>query len=281
MATLQRGDSGPAVAALQSALAAKGFDAGPADGDFGPGTETALKEFQSSRGLSPDGIAGPDVAVALGLAPPPEPFVSPIPEVTAEIVSQMCPGAPMTNIRTHLPFVLNELISQQLADKQMVLMAVGTIRAETGVFAPIDEGVSHFNTPPGGPNFSLYDGLQRLGNTQPGDGARFKGRGFVQLTGRFNYTKFSPVIGLADQLVQNPDLASDPQTAALLLAAFLKDHESQIRTALAGNDLTQARKLVNGGSNGLSEFEAAYNRGDSLLPDILTVPGAKSFSTTS
>jgi hypothetical protein len=89
----------------------------------------------------------------------------------------MCPGAPRINIEMHLPHVLTALIELELADKHMVLMAIGTIRAETGSFAPISEGVSHFNTPPGGPAFSLYDG--RLGNTQPGDGALFKGRGFV------------------------------------------------------------------------------------------------------
>src|ERR1700722_1230351 len=132
-----------------------------------------------------------------------------------------------------------------MADKDMVLMAIGTIRAETGSFAPISEGVSHFNTAPGGPDFGLYDGRAMLGNTQPGDGARFKGRGFVQLTGRLNYTKFSPVIGLGGRLIENPELANDPQIAAQLLAEFLKDKEAQIRAALAADDLTEARKLVN------------------------------------
>ena len=44
-----------------------------------------------------------------------------------------------------------------------------------------------------GAPFALYD--DRLGN-QPGDGARFKGRGFVQLTGRYNYAKYGPVVGV-------------------------------------------------------------------------------------
>jgi len=152
----------------------------------------------------------------------------------------------------------------------MVLMAIGTIRAETGSFAPISEGVSHYNTAPGGPDFGLYEGLQRLGNNQPGDGARFKGRGFVQLTGRYNYTKYSAAIGRGDQLVQNPELANDPTIAADLLADFLKDHETQIRASLAAGDLAEARKLVNGGSNGLADFEAAYNLGNTLLPNPLT-----------
>jgi putative chitinase len=170
-----------------------------------------------------------------------------------------------------LPRVLNALVPSQLADRQMVLMALGTIRAETGRFAPISEGVSHFNTAPGGPDFGLYDGLTSLGNTEPGDGARFKGRGFVQLTGRANYQKFGEVIGLGNQLIENPELANDPDTAGALLAGFLKHHESQIRTALGTSNLALARQLVNGGSHGLADFEDAYRTGDALLPEELTV----------
>lgn len=266
METMRIGSSGADVSALQSALAARGFNPGAADGAFGPATASALKAFQSSAGLTADGIAGPATAAALGLVDTPA-IDSPIPAVTVDIVCRMCPGAPRANIEANLPNVLNALIAPQLADKQMVLMAIGTIRAETGSFAPISEGVSRFNTPPGGPDFQLYDG--RLGNNQPGDGARFKGRGFVQLTGRSNYATYSQAIGLGDQLLQNPDLANDPKIAADLLAAFLKDHENRIRAALAASDLATARKQVNGGTNGLAEFTAAYNAGQGLLPDPL------------
>jgi len=273
METLRLGSSGADVTALQNALAAKGFDPGAADGIFGSGTEAAVRAFQASASLSVDGVAGPHTTAALDLVEPPPAISSPIPAVTVDVVSRMCPGAPRTNIQTHLPFVLSALIEPKLVDRSMVLMAIGTIRAETGSFAPISEGVSGFNTPPGGPDFALYEGLQRLGNSQPGDGARFKGRGFVQLTGRFNYTHYSNAIGLGAQLVQNPELANDPKIAADLLAGFLKDHEAQIRAALATGNLIQARKLVNGGSNGLADFEAAYNQGVALLPDKLIVGG--------
>jgi putative chitinase len=270
MGVLRIGISGPDVAALQAALARHGFDPGGADGNFGPGTERAVKAFQGQAGLAPDGVVGPETAAALGLTEIPS-VSSMLPDVTVGIVSRMCPGAPIANIATHLPRVLNALVPSQLADRQMVLMALGTIRAETGRFAPISEGVSHFNTAPGGPDFGLYDGLTSLGNTEPGDGARFKGRGFVQLTGRANYQKFGEVIGLGNQLIENPELANDPDTAGALLAGFLKHHESQIRTALGTSNLALARQLVNGGSHGLADFEDAYRTGDALLPEELTV----------
>jgi len=278
METLRIGSSGADVVALQNALAAKGFNPGGADGSFGPGTESAVKAFQASAGLPADGVAGFQTLTALGLVSFPS-VVSMLPEVTVEIASQMCPGAPLANIAAHLPFVLNSLVAPQLADKQMVLMAIGTIRAETGSFAPISEGVSQFNTPPGGPNFALYDGRASLGNTQLGDGARFKGRGYVQLTGRANYQRYSQLIGLGAGLIDNPELANDSKVAADLLACFLKDHEPTIRSALSAGNLAEARKQVNGGTHGLADFSAAYNTGNSLLPDTLTVVPAPGSGT--
>jgi peptidoglycan L-alanyl-D-glutamate endopeptidase CwlK len=113
--------------------------------------------------------------------------------------------------------------------------------------------------------------MTRLGNQGPPDGANFKGRGFVQITGRYNYTKFSPLLGMGDTLVQNPDLANDPDIAARILAAFLSAEANHIRQALQNHDLTTARKLVNGGTNGLADFTDAYQRGQGLIPDPVQV----------
>jgi len=52
--------------------------------------------------------------------------------------------------------------------------------------------------------------------------------------------------------------------AAQLLASFLKLNEEKIRAALAAGDLKEARRLVNGGTNGLEEFEAAYQTGRAI-----------------
>jgi peptidoglycan L-alanyl-D-glutamate endopeptidase CwlK len=79
----------------------------------------------------------------------------------------------------------------------MVLVALGTIRAEAATFQPVEEIVSPFNTSKGGQPFDKYDNRRDLGNLGPPDGARFKGRGFVQLTGRANYESFSKAIGLS------------------------------------------------------------------------------------
>lgn len=191
--------------------------------------------------------------------------------VTPEIVKQTFPAATqIAKIRANLPFVLAGLRARQLGDRAMVLMSISTIRAETEGFVPIDEGKSSGNTQPfpGGAAFNLYEpGMPkgvRLGNTVPGDGAKFKGRGYIQLTGRENYTRIGLQVGAG--LVSNPALANDPALAGLILAQFLKNKESAIRAALAQDDLREARRLVNGGNHGFDRFEDTYNQGLNILP---------------
>jgi putative chitinase len=193
--------------------------------------------------------------------------------VTPEKVRQMfVPATKLSNIRRHLPDVLAGLQSRDLTDRDMLLMALATIRAETEGFVPISEGESQHNTDK--TPFDLYDaGTTKgaiLGNTQPGDGPRFRGRGFVQLTGRENYTRIGDQMGV--DLVVSPELANNSAIAGAILAQFLLNKESAIREALGANDLKKARKLVNGGSHGLDRFKDAFAKGLTLFPASLVSP---------
>jgi hypothetical protein len=183
---------------------------------------------------------------------------------TPERVAALFPGARREAIEAHLPLVLEALAAEGLADPPMVLAALATIRAETAGFLPIDEAVSAWNTPPDGPPYSLYDHRADLGNRGPGDGAAYRGRGFVQLTGRDNYRRIGQRLGI--DLEANPELAQEPRTAARILAAFLRQQEPRLRAALASDDLAAARRVVNGGSHGLEAFTSAYRAGQALLP---------------
>ncbi len=267
--SLQQGDSGDDVKTLQQSLAGHGFNPGAIDGMYGQGTVAAVIAFQKSEGLLPDGVAGPRTLCALGLVDSDE-LPSAIPAVSVEVVSQMFPVTPIGNIRTNLPPVLSALIVNRVADKPMVLMALSTVRAEVECFEPISEGQSRLNTSPSGHPFDLYDNRKDLGNQGPPDGAQFKGRGYVQLTGRSNYATYGPKLTPPVDLVANPGLAGDPAIAADLLALFLADKEMAIKNALLAGDLATARRLVNGGTNGLDRFEDAYQRGASLIPDSLS-----------
>lgn len=260
---LRFGSSGAEVAALQDALAAHGFSPGVIDGRFGPGTEAAVLAFQHARGLLPDGIAGPRTREALRLLPSPQ-LPSVTGAMTVEVASRMCPFSPLRNIQAHLPRVLQALDVRDLGHRSMTLMAVATIRAETEAFLPVSEGLSRYNSSPVGHPFDLYDHRSDLGNQGPPDGERFRGRGFVQLTGRANYGTFGDRLGL--DLLATPELANEPGVAAALLAEFLKSRELRIKKALLLGNLPEARRLVNGGSHGLARFTEAFRTGDALLP---------------
>ena len=95
---------------------------------------------------------------------------------------------------------------------------------------------------------SRYEGRSDLGNTQPGDGTKYIGRGYVQLTGRFQYQFWSDRLGI--DLINNPELAEDPEIAAKILVDGMKnglftgrklsDHINENET-----DYTGARWVVN------------------------------------
>jgi hypothetical protein len=153
-------------------------------------------------------------------------------------------------IQLYIAPLLAALRAKELDDRDMLLMALATTRAETGRLAPIDEYVNRdgplikngkpvldksgkpvqmtgTNTTKDGPAYDRYDPStekgdhklgQRVGNTQPGDGARYHGRGLVQLTGRGQYAEIGGKIGV--DLVNDPDKANDPVLATSVLLAW-------------------------------------------------------------
>ncbi len=264
MATLRRGMRGSEVERLQEKLKEAGFNPGAIDGHFGKATDRAVRAFQASEDLLVDGVVGPRTLALLAADIEPDPPLA-IASVTVARVGMMFPSTPRANIETNLPPVLNALVAAEMADKNMVLMALATIRAETAGFLPISEGRSRFNTSPDGHPFDLYDNRRDLGNQGKPDGDLFKGRGYIQLTGRDNYARIGKKIGLGNELVESPDRANEPAVAADILAAFLKDKERRIKEAIVGNDLRLARRLVNGGSHGLERFRRAFRTGERVI----------------
>lgn len=178
-----------------------------------------------------------------------------------ESLSGAFPGARIASLRRYWPEVRTALAEAGLDDPLMASYALGTIAAESSGFEPISEGKSKYNTLK--KPFDRYEGRRSLGNTQPGDGARFKGRGFVQLTGRANYTQYGQRLGL--DLIKTPGLANDPRVAAQLLVLFIADRKDAIKKALQQNKLASARKLVNGGTHGLERFRFTFNVARNLL----------------
>lgn len=94
-----------------------------------------------------------------------------------------------------------------------------------------------------------YEGRRDLGNTQPGDGPRYKGRGWIQLTGRGNYVKAGAALGLP--LEADPEMAARVEVAARVAAWYWRTHGCN---ELADrDDLEGVTRRINGGLNGLAE----------------------------
>lgn len=89
----------------------------------------------------------------------------------------------------------------------------------------------------------------RLGNTQPGDGKRFKGRGPIQITGRFNYAKYGPLLGV--DLVAQPDLAATPEIAFATAGLYWKSNG--LNELADTNEFIKITRRINGGTNGLAD----------------------------
>lgn len=88
-------------------------------------------------------------------------------------------------------------------------------------------------------------GLKNLGNTKPGDGWRFRGRGLKQITGRANYTAISHLLYGDDRLVQNPDLVLEPENAALTACAFW--HLNHLNQFADAENIVELTRRINKG----------------------------------
>ncbi|MCC6720131.1 MAG: glycoside hydrolase [Acetobacteraceae bacterium] len=107
-----------------------------------------------------------------------------------------------------------------------------------------------------------YEGRADLGNSQPGDGPRFKGRGLIQLTGRANYAAYGAAIG-RDLLADPTPLASDPALAVDVACWFW---ETRGLNAMAdADDVTRITRRINGGLNGLADRQANLGRAKFFL----------------
>lgn len=111
-----------------------------------------------------------------------------------------------------------------------------------------------------------YEGRRDLGNTQPGDGRRFKGRGPIQLTGRHNYGLFGAwchmrgLVDRADYFQLNPTAVATSQWGFLAAAWYWTAARPKLNAQADAADITAATRSINGGTNGLADRQDRWNR---------------------
>jgi len=105
------------------------------------------------------------------------------------------------------------------------------------------------------------DLAQRLGNTAPGDGKRFKGRGPIQITGRFNYGKYGELLGI--DLITDPTRAVAPEIAFATAALYWQSNG--LNELADQREFVAITRRINGGSNGLADRQMYYARAQAVL----------------
>ncbi len=152
---------------------------------------------------------------------------------------QALPASQRRAANQHFPIIVQEAQRQGVTNKAQLAYILATSVHESGAGAHMQEFASG----------SAYEGRRSLGNTQPGDGQRFKGRGYVQITGRRNYADWSRRLGV--DLVGNPQMAQDPRIAAQILVGGMRQGTFTGRRLDQyindqQTDFTGARRIVNG-----------------------------------
>jgi putative chitinase len=123
---------------------------------------------------------------------------------------------------------------------------------------------------------AAYEGREDLGNTHPGDGRRYKGRGLIQLTGRANYGRLGTLLGV--DLVAEPEAAAEPVLSLRIACTYWE--ERGINRPADDDDLIAVTRLVNGGTNGLADRRACLRRAKDALArlaagEVAPAPGGR------
>ena len=265
---LKKGSTGEDVKKLQSKLGLK------PDGVFGSGTEMAVKNWQASKGLTADGIVGDGTwskmfgeekqQIKTVLTEP-----SPIPnlgglkleKLKGHIPDNVIAMIPETaeKFKIDTPLKLAHFLSQcghesggfKVTQENLNYSAKG-LRGIFAKYFPTDQLAEQYQRKPEAIASRVYGGRMGNGLESTKEGFKFRGRGYIQLTGKDNYTAFGRAIN--EDMTANPDKVATHY--ALLSAAWFFSKNGLHRMADEGaSDLvvTKITKRVNGGTIGLPD----------------------------
>ena len=272
--TLKIGSQGAEVVQLQLFLKIT------SDGDFGPGTDKAVKAWQTKNGLTADGIVGDNTWAkmfpAARVSQPANPVqnTGPLPldklngKVPANVLSQIPIVAAKFNITT--PLRLAHFISQCAHESGSWKATVENLNySEQGLegtfgkYFPNGLAASYARKPEK-IAARVYANRMRNRDEASGEGYKFRGRGYIQLTGKNNYTAFSEFMG--KDFIKNPDAVATEYPLAS--AAFFFNSNNLWKSCDKGATdavVTEVSKRVNGGTKGLDDRKKRFREFWALL----------------
>ena len=273
---LKVGSKGDDVKKLQTKLGLT------ADGSFGPNTENKVKEWQQANGLTADGIVGDGTWSKMFGTTTQETQV-----IKEDVVITPVEGLNIDKLKGTIP----DNVILQIAETAKKFNITNNLRLahflsqcahESGNFKSINENLNYsadglrkifgkyfpgnlaesYAKQPEKIASRVYGGRMGNGDESTKECYKFRGRGYIQLTGKSNYTKFTQFIG--EDCVSNPDLVSTK--FPLASAAFFFDSNKLWSICDKGSDdttVTLLTKRVNGGTHGLDDrlekFKKYYN----------------------
>jgi putative chitinase len=264
---LRKGDNNENVKLMQQKLGIE-----PAVTNFGPKTEAAVKAWQAAHGLDADGIVG-DKTWAMIMAEGqsvPAPVETPIPQSTG--------GLKLDKLKGHIPDAVIAMIPDTAAKFQIntplrLAHFLAQCGHESGGFRLTKENLNYsakglmgifkkyfptealaksYERQPAKIANKVYGGRMGNGPESSGEGAKYCGRGYIQLTGKDNYIAFGKSIGV--DMTVNPELVASQY--ALLSAAWFFSKNGLHKMADEGSTdavVTKITKRVNGGTIGLAD----------------------------
>jgi len=276
---LKKGDNNDNVKLLQQKL---GIDP---IGNFGPKTEEAVKAWQTKNGLTADGIVGDTTwNKIMGIVP----VAAPVPAPAAPVAS--VGGLKLDKLKGHIPQAVIDMIPDtaakfgintplrlahflaqcghesggfRLTQENLNYSAKGL----NGIFKkyfPTEAAAAAYARNPQKIASKVYGGRMGNGPESTGEGYKFRGRGYIQLTGKENYIAFGKSIGI--DMIANPDLVASQY--ALLSAAWFFTKNGLHKIADEGASdivVTKITKRVNGGTIGLPDRIKHFKEYYSLL----------------
>ena len=188
--------------------------------------------------------------------------------IKIEQLNQLMPAAPSATLASVIEPLNNTCAEFSINTPQRIAAFLSQLAHESGELRWMNEiwgptEAQHRYEPPS----KL---AARLGNTQPGDGKRYRGRGPIQLTGRANYKIAGAALALP--LEDNPDLVATPAVGIRVAGWFW--HSKDLNTLADQNNYLGITRRINGGTNGLADRTKYWERAKTIWKDEIKVDQA-------